>query len=295
MPNPLSEFNPPFGATQLDCALAVSGKANPTRAELAAALAVLYPAGNGPTVAEVVAAGWLEPCISDKKRLREPPLDVEAVWARLEEVPKEVNETVNLLLAPGPLFSYYEGPISNIKPRASITVADLHRVITNPPRSLRLRADAARAAYEVHGKGDQYNQKKCRLDYFTAGGIFPPGKRKANTVAERSGLMIVDFDEVRDVPAAHAALLADEVLMSRELLLVAFVSPSGNGLKAVVRTELSADHLTNFNTYAAYLAGRPELVALGLVPDVSGKDVCRPCFVPYDPAAWLAPAYRYAV
>ena len=293
MPNQLNQFNPPFWATQLDCALAASGKANPTWAELAPALAVIYPAGDGPTVAEIVAAGWLEPCISDKMRLRERPQDIEA-GARLEEVRRELSETVNPLLAPGPLFSYYEGPISNTKPRASITLADLHKAITNPPRSLRLRANAARAAYELHGKGDLYNQKKCCLDYFTAAGIFPPGKRKADTVAERSGLMIVDFDGVRNVPAALAALLADKVLVGRELLVMACVSPSGNGLKAVVRAELSADHLTNFNTYAAYLAGQPELVALGLVPDVSGKDVCRPCFVPYDPAAWLAPAYRYA-
>ena len=74
----------PFGADTLACALALTGKATPTRAELTAALGLLNtpnrgglegapPAGCVPTVNELLAAGWLVPTI-DGRGLRVPPL-----------------------------------------------------------------------------------------------------------------------------------------------------------------------------------------------------------------------------
>ncbi|GAB3231270.1 hypothetical protein GCM10027346_17580 [Hymenobacter seoulensis] len=86
---------------------------------------------------------------------------------------------------------------------------------------------------------------------------------------------------------ARAALLAD-ALLAPEIVLV-FVSPSGDGLKALVKADPNAGHLDNFRAYAAYLTGR--YATLGLRPDEAGKDVARACFVPYAPDAWLAPGF----
>jgi hypothetical protein len=129
---------------------------------------------------------------------------------------------------------------------------------------------------------------KKRLDYVTPAGTFT---RRANTgLAEPSGLLVLDFDHLPDVGAARAALLADELLAPDLVLL--FTSPSGDGLKALVKTDPTAAHLANFRACAGYLAGH--YTALGLVPDEAGKDVARACFVPYAPDAWLAPAYVLA-
>ncbi|WP_223653388.1 BT4734/BF3469 family protein [Hymenobacter psoromatis] len=72
-----------FGADALACALTLAGTNTPTSAELTAALAELYPNNTGPTVPDLLAAGWLAPAISDRTRLRQPPLPPAEVNARL--------------------------------------------------------------------------------------------------------------------------------------------------------------------------------------------------------------------
>lgn len=78
--------------------------------------------------------------------------------------------------------------------------------------------------------------------------------------------------------------MADELLAPG--LAMMFTSPSGDGLKAIVWTDPDANHLSNFRGYADYL--KAHYAHLGLVPDEAGKDLARACFVPHDPAAWLA-------
>ena len=72
----------PFGADTLACALALTGKPTPTADELTAALGEMYPAGTGPTVPDLLAAGWLVPTI-DGRGLRQPPLTLAEQDARL--------------------------------------------------------------------------------------------------------------------------------------------------------------------------------------------------------------------
>ena len=274
-----------FDADTLACALVLTGKATPTRAELTAALGALYPAGNGPAVPDLLAADWLVPTI-DGRGLRVPPLSLAEQDARLaayelktEFVP-EGCPTEWTPLPASPRFSYYRGGIAATLPYAAITPLQLYTVLTGGRH--RARTEAIRAA--PVGSPQRAELKKG-LDYVTPAGTFT---HRANAgLVKASGLLPLDFDHVPDVGAARAALLAD-ILLAPELVLL-FTSPSGDGLKAFVRTDLAAAHLDTFRAYADYL-GRT-YAALGLVPDEAGKDVARACFVPYAPDAWLAPAY----
>ncbi len=72
-----------LGAEMLACALTLASTNTPTPAELTAALAEMYPGNTGPTVADLLAVGWLAPAISDRTRLRLPPLSPAEVDARL--------------------------------------------------------------------------------------------------------------------------------------------------------------------------------------------------------------------
>ena len=90
-----------FDADTLACALALTGKATPTRAELTAALGELYPAGNGPAVPDLLAAGWLEATI-DGRGLRVPPLSLAEQDARLAEAVPELVLKLNTS-SPAPL------------------------------------------------------------------------------------------------------------------------------------------------------------------------------------------------
>ena len=300
-------------ADTLACALALTGKATPTGAELTAALGELYPAGNGPAVPDLLAAGWLVPTI-DGRGLRVPPLSLAEQDARLAEAVPELvlklnttpaaplaeqdarlaaHESKNALvpvrqgcptewtaLPASPRFSYYRGGIAATLPYAAITPLQLYTVLTCGRH--RARTEALRAA--PVGSPQRAELKKG-LDYVTPAGTFT--RRANNALDTASGLLVLDFDHVPDVGAARAALLAD-VLLAPELVLL-FTSPSGDGLKALVTADPAAAHLDTFRAYAAYLGAH--YAALGLVPDEAGKDVARACFVPYAPDAWLAPAY----
>ena len=287
----------PFGADTLACALTLTDSPYPTPAQLDAALLGIYPVG-GPTAASLVAAGWLLPTI-DKKGLRYPPLTPAEVDARLADYEREAKATLSEhpdradsppeAAGAAPLLSYYRGPITNTTPHATTTPAQLHRVLTNPPTYLRARADAARAEYAAHGKSPRYRELKNGLDYFTAGGTFAPTRADANlTVA--AGLLTLDFDELAGrVAEARAALLADEALAPALVLL--FVSPSGDGLKAVLAADPRHDRATNYARLGQHLTRR---YGWGPTLDKKTADVSRACFLSHDPTAWLAPAYAPA-
>ncbi|MGY2134732.1 BT4734/BF3469 family protein [Hymenobacter sp. HD11105] len=196
------------------------------------------------------------------------------------ELPPDSREIAGKNTPSVPLFSYYRGGIAATVPYAAINPAQLHAVLISPRH--RALTEALRAA--PVGSPQRAELKK-RLDYVTPAGTFA---RRANEgLASLSGLLALDFDHLPDVGAARAALLVDE-LLAPELVLL-FTSPSGDGLKALVRTDPTAAHLDNFRAYAAYLATHYAL--LGLRADEAGKDVARACFVPYAPDAWLVPAY----
>ena len=250
----------------------------------------------GPPLTAELAATWLRPALTFgayadpaalRGRLRAAgcPYAASVIGEALDAGLLRQDPTTYALTwagapAVGPWFSYYAGPITNRRPAVSTTVGALFHALTNPAPRRRELADRVRGAY---GTPD-YGPQKSRLDYVTPAGTFT--HRAADGLLRRSGLLVLDFDHLRDVGAARAALLADPVL--RPLLVLLFVSPSGAGLKCLLTVGTDEPHAEAFTVLTAYLALRygPELP-----PDRSGRDVCRACFVGYDPAAWVAPAY----
>lgn len=285
----------PFGPDDLACVLGATGRATPTPLELAGVLTELYPAGTGPTVAGLLAGGWLVPTI-DKQRLRLPPfLPAEmhqryALPAMPPPIVTQTRDAVGSRAEPQNIvrelqaFSYFNGPITNTTPRAAITVADLYQVIVAPPSSLRNRAAAAREEYKAHGKSTRYRESKNRLDYITVGGTF--ARREDTALVKASNLLVLDFDEMKgDVADARAALLADEALAPAIALL--FVSPSGDGLKVVMAADMRYSRGENYRLLADYLTDH---YGWGPTLDSRTADLSRACFLSHDPDAWLAPA-----
>ena len=285
-------------------------EAQPTRAVLLANLAAGWPDADAGTLGAaldtLLTAGHLLPSITARGRYRlaSDVLDgdesrhetgINSDFSESLQKPESRNEAGIEPAAPAPptgpkpefpalpRFSYYRRGIAATVPYATITPAQLFAVLTSARH--RAQTEALRAAPVGSPERDEL---KKRLDYVTPAGTFT--RRANDALAEPSGLMVLDFDHVPDVPAARAAVLAD-ALLAPELVLL-FTSPSGDGLKILVRTDPNAGHLDNFRALADYL-GR-KYGPLGLTPDEAGKDVARACFVPYAPDAWLAPAYTPA-
>jgi hypothetical protein len=115
--------------------------------------------------------------------------------------------------------------------------------------------------------------------------IIPAGrfaKRSKSAVIDTTGVMVLDYDKVGALEDAER--LRDKV-KGHPSAVGAFVSPSGNGVKVLVRVDVKDD--------ADVKRAFPHLVRsfsrFGTVneADKSGKDISRLCFVSYDPGAWM--------
>jgi hypothetical protein len=272
--NQLGSFAP-YGVDAIRCLFT---EATPTRATLIANLCAGWPASQAHALLdELLALGLITPAVSDRARFRlvSDMLPVEA------DKPTDVP-TVSPP-GPGPRFSLFRGGIKNVKPIGEITLAQLHDELTGPrwkELTTRLRA-VGRGARE-------YDAIKSGLDNVTPAGTFTPTRALRN-LAAASGLIVLDFDKLPDVPAARAALLSDPALGPVVALL--FVSPSGDGLKCIIPLDDRATHLDNFTRISRYLSRKYAL--LGLVADDSGKDVSRACFLCHDPHAYLSTDYQH--
>jgi len=127
---------------------------------------------------------------------------------------------------------------------------------------------------------DEANSIKKRLLGFTPSGTFNKS-RKSENLKEYSGYVILDYDGLKsdEISSLKPKLCTDQHTH------VCFISPSGTGLKVIVRT--SADrgqHEDAYNKVLGYYERQ-----YGYKIDSSGKDIARLCFYSYDPDAYFNP------
>lgn len=123
-----------------------------------------------------------------------------------------------------------------------------------------------------------YDKRKAALPAFMLSGT-TKGGHKAADVVEHSGLLQIDIDKVE---TEHVANLRDRIGEDRHIL-AAWISPSGDGVKAIMRIPASvAGHKAAFAAAAEYMR---ENYATEI--DEKCSDVGRLCFVSHDPALVL--------
>lgn len=97
-------------------------------------------------------------------------------------------------------------------------------------------------------------------------------RRADDALMEHNGLTILDFDKLEDVLQVKRQLAEDKYIAA------IWVSPSGNGLKALVQLKFPDKHRDQFNALINYFNKN-----YGLDLDKSGKNESRACFESYDP------------
>jgi|TARA_R110002153_G_scaffold49128_3_gene138606 hypothetical protein len=95
--------------------------------------------------------------------------------------------------------------------------------------------------------------------------------RKDEDLSDHSGVIVLDFDHI-DVSYSKNALATDEYI------LACWVSPSGDGLKALVKIAQTRKHRDHFRAIASYIDRQ-----YGLEVDSTGQNESRLCFESYDP------------
>lgn len=202
----------------------------------------------------------------------------------LEQINKDMNLKLISKNAPGtlfqkdrldlPVFSFFKCPITNKMPYRQITVLDAYRVIAG--YYYRRRTEELRA---IRDPRQARIFKANKFDYVTFSGTF--STRREQNLLEHSRLLCLDFDHVKFLEPLFKDLSMDDNFDTQLL----FRSPSGDGLKWVIHIDLTlASHKDWFEGVASYISQTYHVEV-----DRSGKDVCRACFLPYDPKAYVAP------
>jgi len=175
-----------------------------------------------------------------------------------------------------PRVSFFFSPISNTNPYAQVNLLQIYKVIKGnryKPRTERLRA------FTDPQEANKFKQDN--FEYVTFGGIF--SKRSDKALIHPSGLLVLDFDKVNDLPGLRKTLLADPLFVTEMM----FKSPSGTGLKWIISVDLNqCNHQDWFAAVASYLD-----ITLQVKVDRSGKDISRACFLCHDPDAYINPDY----
>lgn len=114
------------------------------------------------------------------------------------------------------------------------------------------------------------NELKKSLPAICFSGVFT--KRADNSITEHSGLICLDFDgyaNKREMMAEKRSIASDEYVMS------VFVSPSGDGLKVLVKIPQDIDnHVRYFNALEIHF-NSPHF-------DTTSKNISRVCYESYD-------------
>ena len=191
-----------------------------------------------------------------------------------------MTEPSDKLFPPEPRFSFYRAPIRNTIPYKHITLRDAYNHITGT-----YARDRTAALRFIADPREAREYKARHFDYCTFSGTFTV--RKEDKLIRHSGLLCLDFDHLPDVEGLFLKLQKDEYFDTALL----FRSPSGDGLKWIIPVDLSeCGHTDYFRSVSAYISQ-----TYSVQVDPSGKDVCRACFLPYDPGAYLNPDYRHTL
>jgi hypothetical protein len=127
-------------------------------------------------------------------------------------------------------------------------------------------------------KEEAYNKAKKSLPAFTPSGKFVGG-RKLEFLTEYSKFIILDIDKLSVADLQNAKHLANQC----EFTFASFISPSGNGLKILVKIDTpKAEHKEMFLKVQAHYES-----LLKLEIDKSGKDLTRLCFYSWDENLYL--------
>jgi len=127
-------------------------------------------------------------------------------------------------------------------------------------------------------KLEAYEKAKKSLPAFTPSGKFVGG-RKLEFLAEYSNCIILDIDKLSKTDLQNASHLANQ----SEFTYASFISPSGNGLKILVKIETpKTEHKETFLKVQAHYEN-----ILKLEIDKSGKDITRLCFYSWDENLFL--------
>ena len=159
-------------------------------------------------------------------------------------------------------FSLFKKPILNTIPFSTTNILDIYNLIKSYEYQ-----DITQRLRSISGENEAGQFKANYFDYVCLSGVF--SLRSYKSLIKHSELMVIDFDHLECVESLKELLIVDKELET-ELL---FRSPSGDGLKWVVKIDLSK---ANHHEYFIGIQNYPKLT----YGDDDEKDISSACFSP---------------
>ena len=119
---------------------------------------------------------------------------------------------------------------------------------------------------------EKRSEEKKKLPLISFGGTFT-SRKKEGGLKDASGIACLDYDHLEDVALTKSRVLEDGYT------LAAFVSPSGDGLKVLVKIPL-VDNDADYKSFYSELQKHYNQYGQ---TDTATSDICRATFVSYDP------------
>lgn len=185
------------------------------------------------------------------------------------------------------VFSFYAAPVQTVKSDRMMNVREAYLYITLDQKAMEhtwaLREIIKKVGEGKADAGEIGRYKAAHFDIACFSGTF--SYRRDDCLVKHSNMLCLDFDHVGGTYEVHRLrdrLVADEGIRTR----LAFVSPSGDGLKWVI--DIDADggsHQMWFRAIQKYV-----MVNYGLKVDEKCGNVSRCCFLPHDGNCYVDPS-----
>lgn len=187
------------------------------------------------------------------------------------------------------LFQVYHAPARTVISNTVWGIKEAYKYISSDVGAMKHTLELRHLMKEVEeGKCDESVPRKYKtenFDFATFSGTF--SYRRDDKLIRHSGLLCLDFDHVGGsevLRQLRQRLITDEHFTT----WLAFVSPSGTGLKWVISIDLSkADHRTWFRAVQNYVRATYHLEV-----DEKCVNVSRACFLPFDVNCYVNPEIR---
>lgn len=185
-------------------------------------------------------------------------------------------------------FQFYKAPVTNTTSRQAMNLLEVHKYITHDAAAMQHTAtlrdilERVRRGQATDAEVREY--KANHFDFVLFSGLFR--SRTDAGLFKHSGLLCLDMDHLGG-PEAVSTLRRQLLEDPCHPTLLLFTSPSGDGLKWVIRIDLTRCplHLTWFLALEQYVQER-----YGVAIDRKCSNLSRACFLPHDPACYIHPA-----
>ena len=165
-----------------------------------------------------------------------------------------------------------------------ISVLQVFNIIKNAPPDLISKIIQLRMVLSLDPA--RYRQLKTTLPYFTCGIFHPPYRKSGNFGFIEH--FVLDFDNLRENEVSAERLR--NMLTHDERVEMLFTSPSGNGIKAMLRlSERCYDRVKFSMFYKIFVLSFSAEFGITKVADSKTSDVTRACFLSSDENAFYNP------